>query len=122
MLLNEHNHLSANFKKKEDIVGDAMAGLLGRLNYFNTNSIYSTEKMKKLTNDPDKGNSNLALEDTAEKFKLSNYLMPFLPGFLRIEIIIMYGCNEIQKTFTRFFVLNNDIQMNERINFDELLV
>lgn len=121
-ILNDHNHLKHKFKKKED-EAEKMTGVMGGLRY-SSNSNYTAEKIKKLTNEPsqDKNHNHLVLEDTSEKFLLSNYVLPFLPGFLRIEVIIMYGCYEITKTSTRFFIINNDVNMNEKINFSDLFV
>ncbi len=75
------------------------------------------DRIKELTEIP---------EDPEEKksmrFGLENFKLPFLPAFLRVEILIMYGSYEIQRVSTRIFIISNEIKMNEKINFNSLLV
>lgn len=62
------------------------------------------------------------IDDTIENFSMKNYKLPFLPVFIKIEVILLYGSYEIQKLHSRYFMVNDDININEKINFSKLLV
>ena len=67
-------------------------------------------------------NVNKETEDTYDKLFLQNYALQFLPCFIKIEVIILYGCYEIYKHSSRLFIVKNFIPMNEKINFNKILV
>jgi hypothetical protein len=74
---------------------------------------YTDEKIKHLQADNPKGKEN---------FSLNNYKLPFLLSMIKLEVIILYGSYEIQKLSTRFFIVDNDININEKITFNKLLI
>jgi hypothetical protein len=108
-LQNELNYLS----KKKDHKKDKKV-----INFFSLFGAKTVQdRVKELTEvpaDPEEGKES--------RFGLDNFKMPFLPAFLRVEILIMYGSYEIQRMSTRVFILSNEIKMNEKINFNNLLV
>ncbi len=57
-----------------------------------------------------------------ENFTLTNYKLNFLPCFIKIEVKLYYGAYLIQKLRTRPFVISDDININEKLNFNQLLV
>ena len=56
------------------------------------------------------------------RFELNKYKLPFLPAFIKIEAIMMYGSYEIIKLVSRLYIISDEIKMNEKINFNNLLV
>ena len=58
----------------------------------------------------------------SENFTMSNYILSFLPCFIKIEVKLFYGAYLIQKLRTRPFVISNDLNINEKLNFNQLLL
>jgi len=119
----EQNHLKDKYMtKEEDTFLYSFTNTFFKSTFEKT-STYAKEKVKYLTSNPvtDKENK-VKPEDTVDKFFLQNYALQFLPAYVRIEVIILYGCYEIYKHSTRPFILNNNITMNEKINFKNILV
>lgn len=98
-----------------------------KMNIFSNRLMYSTallDRLKDLSTEK-KNHKDLKKKENlnnVENFALSNYKIQFLPCFIKIEIILMYGSFEIQKLSTRFLILNNNINIDEKISFQHLLI
>ena len=110
-LQNELNYLNLNLKKDQK----KEKKVINFFSMFGAKTVQ--ERVKELTEIP---------ADSEEKkdlrFGLDNYKLPFLPAFLRVEVLMMYGSYEINKVSTRVFIISNEIKMNEKIYFSNLLV
>jgi hypothetical protein len=104
-LLDKLNDMKIQIKKQKG--EKTLRNLLKGTHYLK----YTEERIKQLQTDKGKDN-----------FSLNYYKLPFLPSMIRLEVIVLYGSYEIQKQSTRFFIINNDIIINEKMNFNKLLV
>jgi len=122
-ILNDWNHLKKKYetKKEEEDSVYSLNNLFGVTAFEKINSQYTKDKIKYLTTDRS-SEENGERKDVSDIFFLTKYALQFLPAFVRIEVIILYGCFEIYKHITRFFIVNNNITMNEKINFQKILV
>jgi hypothetical protein len=91
--------------------------------YENQNQLNKENEINNLIPEPSNLNSNSSpINILDENFYLNNYKLQFLPCFFKIEVILMYGSYEITKRKTRFFIINNNVTISEKINFNSLLI
>ncbi len=90
-------------------------------NIFNYSDLLKS-RLKDLQTDLSKTHHKEEKAKQTENFTLTNYKLSFLPCFIKIEVKLFYGAYLIQKLMTRPFVISNDININEKLNFSQLLV
>lgn len=90
-------------------------------NIFNYSDMLKA-RLKDLQTNLSKVNKKEEKLKQSENFTMSNYFLSFLPCFLKIEVKLFYGAYLIQKLRTRPFVISNDLNINEKLNFNQLLV
>jgi hypothetical protein len=120
-LLDKLNYIKVGLSKQK--TEKQFLNLITGANYIKL----TDERLKYLQTDlnsriHDKKNHLFRRLKDEENFTLNNYKLPFLPSLIRMEIIMLYGSYEIQKQNTRFFIINNDININEKVNFPKLLI
>ena len=108
-LLKELNYL--NFKKKNKNKENKA------INFFSLfgNKIIQA-RISQLSDNSKDGIEN------KNNFNLLNYELPFLPTFIKMEVMMMYGSYEIHKSISRLYIISNVLKMNEKITFNNLLV
>ncbi len=96
---------------------------IGRISYY-TNNSYSKVMFNELeslsSSKSDKKKKQVKIEK--ENFSLKNHKIPLIPCFIKIELVLMYGSFTIANHQTRFFLLRDDILLNEKMVFDKLLI
>lgn len=90
----------------------------------------SSEKNGNLLKNEDYENREFDYEDKIrsvlfeESLLLEEYYYPnnIIPALLKMEIMLYYGCYELYSVETRVYIINNNINIAEKINIPNLLI